>query len=142
MKIKKNEALNLLALMCNKSIEVTANIVISELNKRSIFEDTTDNWGETIFDIIPEDVNESELNEFYSSVSERLDYRFKHLPHFVNDLTIIGNGECPMCGGAFEITDGEYKEVFVDYDSENMIIPIWEELTCRVCEYKTTNNNN
>ena len=140
MKIKNNEALNLLALMCNKSVEETAKIIISELTKYHIIEDTPEFWGETIFDSIPEDVNESELKDFYSSVSDMLEYRFRHLPHYVNDLMIIGDGNCPICGGDFEITDGEYKEVFVDYDSENMIIPVWEELTCKVCEYKTNNN--
>ena len=141
MKIKKDEALNLLALICNKSIEETANIIINELTKRSIFEDMPDYWGEIIFNIIPEDVNEYELKCFYSSVSDMLECPFRYLSHYVNDLTIIGDGNCPICGGNLEVTDGEYKEVFVDYDSENMLITIWEELTCNVCGYKTTNNN-
>lgn len=55
-------------------------------------------------------------------------------------LDLVGNGDCPECGGDMEVTDGEYRRTGGDgYITPPEYSPIWEEKTCRNCGYKESN---
>lgn len=53
---------------------------------------------------------------------------------------MIGDDDCPECGGEMEVTDGEYRRTGGDgYLTPPEYSPIWEEKTCRNCGYKESN---
>lgn len=55
-------------------------------------------------------------------------------------IELIGDGDCPECGGEMEVTDGEYRRTGGDgYLTPPEYSPIWEEKTCRNCGYKESN---
>ena len=64
----------------------------------------------------------------------------KRVYFIVPDLDLMGNEDCPECGGEREVTDGEYKQTGGDgYLTPPEYSPIWEEKTCRNCGYKESN---
>lgn len=56
------------------------------------------------------------------------------------ECILIGDDDCPECGGEMEVTDGEYKQTGGDgYLTPPEYTPIWEEKTCRHCGHKENN---
>lgn len=56
------------------------------------------------------------------------------------ECVLIGDDDCPECGGEMEVTDGEYRRTGGDgYLTPPEYSPIWEEKTCRNCGYKESN---
>lgn len=49
---------------------------------------------------------------------------------------IIGDGECPECGGEMDVIDEEEKIWQQDYDSEPQHTIIWQEKQCECCGYR------
>ena len=58
MRIKKSDLLKRLATDSGKTANQVAEIIISELLKNKVIEDTPENWGVSVFDAINEDVTE------------------------------------------------------------------------------------
>lgn len=55
-------------------------------------------------------------------------------------LDLMGNEDCPECGGEMEVTDGEYKQTGGDgYLTPPEYTAIWEEMTCTHCGHKESN---
>lgn len=50
--------------------------------------------------------------------------------------TIMGDGECPECGGDCDVIDSEYTSRQVDRDAEPKITTKWELCKCEYCGYK------
>lgn len=57
---------------------------------------------------------------------------FANLMH----CTIMGDGECPECGGDCEVIDGEYTSRQAYRDTEPEITTKWELCKCSYCGYK------
>lgn len=52
----------------------------------------------------------------------------KRVYFIVPDLDLMGNDDCPECGGEMEVTDGEYKQTGGDgYLTPPEYTAIWEE---------------
>ena len=93
-----------------------------------------DNWGVSVFDAINEDVTEEQTANCYAAISEALGVYLKRVYFIVPDLDLMGNDDCPECGGEMEVTDGESKCTGGDgYIAPYEYTPIWEERTCKHC---------
>lgn len=110
MRIKESDLLKRLATDSGKTANQVAEIIISELLKNKVIEDTPENWGVSVFDAINEDVTEEQTANCYAAISEALGVYLKRVYFIVPDLDLMGNDDCPECGGEMEVTDGEYKQ--------------------------------
>ena len=134
MRIKESDLLKRLATNSGKTANQVAEIIISELLKNKVIEDTPDNWGVSVFDAINEDVTEEQTANCYAAISEALGVYLKRVYFIVPDLDLMGNEDCPECGGEMEVTDADYKccggdGYLIPYEYE----PIFEEKTCKHC---------
>lgn len=140
MRIKESELLKQLATDSGKTANQVAEIIISELLKNKVIEDNPENWGGSVFDAINEDVTEEQTANCYAAISEALGVYLKRVYHIVPDLDLMGNEDCPECGGEMEVTDGEYKQTGGDgYLTPPEYTAIWEEKTCTHCGHKESN---
>jgi len=105
MRIKESDLLKRLATDSGKTANQVAEIIISELLKNKVIEDTPDNWGVSVFDAINEDVTEEQTANCYAAISEALGVYLKRVYFIVPDLDLMGNDDCPECGGEMEVTD-------------------------------------
>lgn len=110
MRIKESDLLKQLATDSGKTAKQVSEIVVSELLKNKVIEDDPDNWGVSVFDAINEDVTEEQTANCYAAISEALGVYLKRVYFIVPDLDLMGNDDCPECGGEMEVTDGEYKQ--------------------------------
>lgn len=134
MRIKESELLKELATDSGKTANQVAEIIISELLKNKVIEDNPENWGGSVFDAINEDVTEEQTANCYAAISEALGVYIKRVYFIVPDLDLMGNDDCPECGGEMEVTDGEYKQTGGDgYITPPEYTAIWEQKTCRNC---------
>lgn len=132
MKIKESEQLKALATASGKTANQVSDIIVSELIKRQMIEETPENWGGTIGDCVKRDIYVSEVVEVIRATGLSV-VKSNHYDAFV-ECVLIGNGDCPECGGEMEVTDGEYKQTGgFDYDSEPEYTPRWEQKTCTHC---------
>lgn len=137
MKIIESEKLKELATQSGKTANELSEQFISELERRKIIEDTTENYGATIGDAINRDIVVSEFVGAMRVVGIQTNSRNYDS---VMEMVIIGDGECSECGGDMEVTDGEYKQTGGDgYITPPEYTPIWEEKTCLVCGHKESN---
>lgn len=132
MKIAESKELTLLSYETNKSTKETSKAIINELMKRDIIADDTTFYGILLYDCL-DDVAIGEVNNILSeagitrpSVDDVKNFLF---------LYVIGDGDCPECGGEMEVVDGVYETRQADYDSEPDSVPIWEERKCSCCGY-------
>lgn len=140
MRIKESDLLKRLATDSGKTANQVAEIIISELLKNKVIEDTPENWGVSVFDAINEDVTEEQTANCYAAISEALGVYLKRVYFIVPDLDLMGNDDCPECGGEMEVTDGEYKQTGGDgYLTPPEYTAIWEEMTCTHCGHKESN---
>ena len=129
MRIKDSDLLKKLATDSGKTAKQVSEIVVSELLKNKVIEDDPDNWGVSVFDA-----------NCYAAISEALGVYLKRVYFIVPDLDLMGNDDCPECGGEMEVTDGEYKQTGGDgYLTPPEYTAIWEEMTCTHCGHKESN---
>lgn len=140
MKIKESEQLKMLATESGKTANQVSETIVTELINKQIIEDISDNWGYSVFDAISEETTEEQTAQCYTSISEALGVYVKKVFAIIPDLDLVGNGDCPECGGDMEVTDGEYKQTGGDgYITPPEYTPIWEETTCTHCGHKESN---
>lgn len=140
MKIKESDLLKQLATDSGKTAKQVSEIVVSELLKNKVVEDDPDNWGVSVSDAINEDVTEEQAANCYAAISEALGVHLKRVYFIVPGLDLMGNEDCPECGGEMEVTDGEYKQTGGDgYLTPPEYTAIWEEKTCTHCGHKESN---
>lgn len=136
MKLKGKKHLELLAKKAGIQVEQVEKQIINELIKNGIIEENTDNYGYSVFDCINRDIVVNELIKLLNSIGIK-NVTYVHLDALFS-LTIIGNGDCPVCGGEMEVVDGEYKCCAGDgYITQHEYEPIWEEIKCKNCGYKS-----
>lgn len=140
MKIKESDLLKQLATDSGKTAKQVSEIVVSELLKNKVIEDDPDNWGVSVSDAINEDVDEEQTANCYAAISEALGVCLERVYSIVPDLDLMGNDDCPECGGEMEVTDGDYKQTGGDgYLTPFEYTAIWEEKTCTHCGHKESN---
>lgn len=147
MKIKNNKELALLASVSKQSAESLSDKIVSELINGNIIITNRINWGEPIANCTGPEVKMSDI----AGIMERAGIAGKstHFSEFIR-LIVMGDGDCPECGGDTEVVDGRYKQTGgFDYDSEPEYTTIWERCRCTNCgfsessepEYEKERNN-
>ena len=137
MKIKESEQLMLLASESGKTANEVSEILITESINRGIIEDTNDNWGLTIDECVDGTTPLTAVVDVL--IAAGIPNKSRYFDAFCQ-LVVIGNGDCPECGGEYEVTDGDYKQTGgFYYDSEPEYTPIWEEKKCTHCGHKESN---
>ena len=137
MKIIESDVLKELATQAGTTANELSNNFIAELIRRQIIEDVPDVYGGTIADAINRDIKISEFMDAMRvvgipTISKSYDA--------IMEMVVVGNGDCPECGGEMEFTDGEYKQTGGDgYITPPEYTAIWEEKTCTVCGHKESN---
>lgn len=97
-----------------------------------------DNWGFPVADCYERDVTVVEMVDVIRAIGI-YPVRSVHLDALL-ECVLIGDDDCPECGGEMEVTDGEYRRTGGDgYLTPPEYSPIWEEKTCRNCGYKESN---
>lgn len=134
MCIKENEQLKVLATAAGKKTAAVSKIITEELIKREIIIDDSAFWGCTINDAYDRDLKVKEVIEVIQATGIET-VRCEHFDAFM-ELILLGDNDCPDCGGEMEVTDGDYKEIFTDMMTEPFVKIIWEEKTCKVCGYR------
>lgn len=132
MKIAESKELTLLSYETNKSTKETSKAIINELMKKNIIEDDTTFYGILLYDCLY-DVAIGEINNILSDSGITCP-SVDDVKNFLS-LYVIGDGDCPECGGEMEVVDGVYQTRQADYDSEPDSVPIWEERKCSCCGY-------
>jgi len=140
MRVKESKELKELATLSGKPANQVSDIIVSDLLKYKIIDDISDNWGGSVFDAINEDTTEEQTANCYIAISEALGVYVKKVFAIIPDLDLMGNDDCPECGGEMEVTDGEYKQTGGDgYITPPEYTPIWEQKTCIHCEHTESN---
>lgn len=132
MKIAESKELTLLSYEVNKSTKETSKAIINELMKREIIADDTTFYGILLYDCL-DDVMLGEINNILRDVGITRP-SVDDVKNFLS-LYVLGDGDCPECGGEMEVVDGVYQTRQADYDSEPDSVPIWEERKCSCCGY-------
>lgn len=108
--------------------------LVSELLTRGIIEDISDNYGYNIFESINRDVRVSEIVDVLHVIGIN-DVKSDDMENLFN-LVLMGDGDCPYCGGELVIDDEQYASCGGDgyltpFESE----PIYQEGHCKNCDY-------
>jgi hypothetical protein len=134
MKLKKNEQLQYLAQRANKEMAIVEKQIVCAVIQSRIVEDCPDNYGQSIYDCFIRVVFTSEIRNILKNVGI-IEVNEDDIDAFF-DLVLFGHGDCPMCGGEMEITDGDYKNIGGDgYLSPFEYATLWEEKTCKNCGF-------
>lgn len=134
MKIKESEQLQALAAVSGKTAKQVSDIIVSELVKKSIISDSSENWGYPVIDCLKRDIKISELTEIMHAIG---------IPNVTSrnfdalcECVLMGEDDCPECGGKMEITDFECRTTGGDgYLTPYEYTPVWEQRTCIHCGY-------
>ena len=135
MKVKESKELTQLATASGKTAKQVSDTIVSELIKNKIIEDVNDNWGCPVTDCYERDVTVMEMANVIRAIGIST-VRSEHLDALL-ECVLIGDDDCPECGGELEVTDGEYRCTGGDgYTTPYEYTPIWEEKTCLHCGHK------
>lgn len=132
MKFKLTASLDNLANEAGLSIREFTQTVISQLIKSEAIEETSDCWGLTVGDAIDGDTQVKTLSDILYSTGIPI-VTNRHFDALL-ELVIIGEHDCPKCGGEMEVIDGKYRRTFGDgYMTPYEYEPEWEDKRCTNC---------
>lgn len=137
MRIYKNKQSKELAAKANAQPGKWGESFAESLIKRQIIDDTEENYGRTIHEALNEETPVLEFCKAMEDVGLH-NITYKEYTKALG-LFLMGDGDCPECGGKMEVTDGEYRTSQFDRDSEPEVDVIWEEMTCNCCGCKIYN---
>lgn len=135
MRVKQSKELNELVALSGKPANKVSDIIVSELIKRKIIDDIPDNWGFRIIDCYEQDIAVYEFADVIRAIGISV-VNPEHLDALLG-CVLIGDYDCPECGGEMEVVDGEYRCCGGDgYLTPYEYEPIWEDKQCNNCGYK------
>ena len=128
----------MLATESGKTANQVSETIVTELINKQIIENISDNWGVPGRRLLRTGCYRCGNGGRYPG-NWYLPVRSVHLDALL-ECVLIGDDDCPECGGEMEVTDGEYRRTGGDgYLTPPEYSPIWEEKTCRNCGYKESN---
>jgi len=135
MRIKESKYLSSLAKEANMTEDQLSETLINELVSRELISDDEANYGSELLDCLEPDTSVSDVVNVLNNVGIK-DVKSKHINHLLS-MIIIGDGECPDCGGEMETIDADYRYTGGDgYLTPLEYESIWEEKVCRNCGKK------
>lgn len=128
MTIKNDSQLLKLSVLTSMSTEIFAETLISELEKKEIIFNDSDNYGKTIKDVMDGSLG---YKNFISVLEVMNLPKRSDVVISILNSTLFGFGDCSECGGDMEIVDGQYKED--KFTGEKIVV--WEQKQCSCCGY-------
>lgn len=133
MRAQNTLDLELLASASGQTANEISTKIISEFVTRGFMGNSPACWGCTISECLTKGIKVLEMYE--AMTAARIPNKSIYL-NLIRNLVVIGNGDCPECGGEMEVEDGDYRELRGDYLSPSEFTPIWENKKCCHCGYK------
>ena len=130
MRAKNTNELQLLATASGKTANEISTIIVSELVTRQFIGNSPACWGCTVGECLTKYVTVSQMSQVMTAAG--IPNKSLYLDA-IKELVLIGNGDCPECGGEMEVVDGDYKELRGDYLTPSEFTPIWENKKCVRC---------
>lgn len=138
MKIKESEQLKMLATESGKNSQPSIRNNRYGVNQQTDYREHKRQLGVPVADCYERDVTVVKMVDVIRAIGI-YPVRSVHLDALL-ECVLIGDDDCPECGGEMEVTDGEYRRTGGDgYLTPPEYSPIWEEKTCRNCGYKESN---
>lgn len=139
MKIKESKELIRLAKKAGRSTSKFAAKLVTELVARNVIDNDPDNWGNQLVKCYDgSDTLVFVIAEILQSCGI-VDATIDDLAAF-DALVLLGDGDCPECGGEMETIDSESKHTFGDgYLTEKEYEVLWETKKCRHCGHIESN---
>ena len=135
MRIQESKELSSMAKFVNMTEDKLSEALINELISRGMVCDDEANYGSELLDCLEPDTFVSDVVNVLNSIGIK-DVKSKHINHLLS-MVIIGDGECPECGGEMETIDADYRRTGGDgYLTPLEYEPLWEEKVCRNCGKK------
>jgi predicted RNA-binding Zn-ribbon protein involved in translation (DUF1610 family) len=135
MRIKESKYLSSLANEVNMTEKQLSETLVNELVNRELVSDDVANYGNLLLECFEPDIQVSDVVGLLNSIGIK-DVKSKHITWLVF-MKIIGDGECPECGGEMETIDADYRRTGGDgYLTPLEYEPLWEEKVCRNCGNK------
>lgn len=133
MKIKSDENLIYLSNLAGKQPEEISSAIIKWLFSQGVIEDDTDCCNCALDECIPGTMPVCQIVDFLDSLS----ISGEGFNSFLK-CTIMGDGDCPECGGEMEIVDTVGYEIpSSDYDLPPDYIAEYDILRCPICGCET-----
>lgn len=132
MKFKESTELRTLANEAGLSIIEFSNTVISALIKAEAIENDSYCWGKTVAESIDGDILVKTLVDILYNVGIPI-VTSQHYESLLK-LVLMGDDDCPKCGGEMEVIDGKYRRTFGDgYMTPYEFEAEWEDKRCTNC---------
>lgn len=142
MRIKENDQLTYIALCAKRQIADVANCIVGGLLGSGIMTDEKDNYGCCLRECIEEDTPVMTVVEILKGATG-LDVITCDVFDAFFDCVVMGDGDCPICGGRMELVDSEYyTESNCDPYSKPETVVTWEKFQCCVCDHIITHDYN
>jgi len=132
MRAKQTKDLEMLASASGQTANEVSKKIISEFVTRQFMGNSPACWDCTIAECLMPGIKVSEMHEAMTAAG--IPNKSIYLDA-IRNLVVIGNGDCPECGGEMEVEDGDYKELPGDYLSPSEFSPIWESKKCCHCGF-------
>ena len=97
MRIQESKCLSSLAKEANMTEDQLSETLINDLVERKLISDDEANYGNCLTDCLEPDTSVSDIAGVFNGIGIN-DIKSKHIECFLV-LKIIGDGECPECGG-------------------------------------------
>lgn len=135
MRIQESKELSCLAKAANMTEDQLSEALIDELVNRGMVSDDEANYGNKLLECFESDTTLTDVVGVLNSIGIN-DVKSEHINPLLY-MIIIGDGECPDCGGEMETIDADYRCTGGDgYSTPLEYEAIWEEKICRNCGKK------
>lgn len=135
MRIKETDNLAYVAKYAKRPIADVANCIVGGLLGSGIMTDEKDNYGCCLRECIDEDTPVMTVVEILKGATG-LDVITCDVFDAFCDCVVMGDGDCPECGGEMEFSNGESREIYCGHDNPPEYEPIWDEYVCPLCGHK------
>ena len=135
MRIQESKYLSSLAKAVNMTEDKLSEALIDELISRGMVCDDEANYGNKLLECFEPDTTLTDVVNVLNSIGIQ-DVKSEHINPLLY-MIIIGDGECPDCGGEMETVDADYRCTGGDgYSTPLEYEATWEEKYCRNCGKK------
>lgn len=134
MKIKNDHLLRWISELNAIPADALSERIIRALFAVEFIDDDKEFYGKTIDELKYECGHTDEMKAEVIRLAD-----IERLEDVLGELTVIGNGDCPYCGGNMELTD--YDEIRVGgdgYTTPPEYINEWEYWKCDCCEHEVS----
>lgn len=133
MKLKKNEELEFIAKIANRDIDELSKSLADLLLAPGFVKGDTDDYGAELKECIDEDVPVSTI-AFVIRECTGLDVVSSDVFNAFMKCKLMGDGDCPECGGTMEIYDCMSHEIPNYRRDEPAEYKVdWEQWRCPIC---------